>query len=118
MKPSRRYISFAAMLVAVAVMLLPPRIALPADSAAEYHLSEVVIEIADDAFIDWNPPDDPNYPLERDFITWIFGAGVREAGAATLSGEKPARLEIVVTRFVAAQNRAVFGVFRSVSGYN
>ncbi len=66
---------------------------------ANYRLVGVETTIADDAWIDWNAPDDPAYELERAFIKAIFDAGATDGAAEALLGRRPVTLKIKVTRF-------------------
>lgn len=66
---------------------------------AQYGFSDVVVEIAEDAFIDWNAPNDPSFETERDFIKLLFANGASKGAEKALVGGKPALLRVTVTRF-------------------
>ena len=66
---------------------------------SSFGVSSIEVAIAADAVIDWNPPDEPNFAVERDFIILMFQNGVREGAERVLTGDAPAELRIAVTRF-------------------
>ena len=98
MKRSAKYFALTgALLLAVSAMFASAR-ANEGDLAV-FGLSEVEVEIAEDAFIDWYAPSDPNFETQNDFIKLIFANAATKGGEAALTGGDPVLMRITVNRF-------------------
>ena len=83
----------------VAMLIIAPSMSSSQNAGSLYSLGDVVVEIAEDAEIDWNDPSEAAFEIERDMIRILFENAVKDGASIALTGETPARLQVTVTRF-------------------